>query len=102
MQTNTTHLKNICPCNTQKLDKNGNVAKEIHTDVFTKLNIVDSFYRRMSQNENIILRNKTFDDKNKKCWPRKALLVILPKPFDNKDMKEMWTSLLVKVIEVRL
>ena len=78
------------------------MTKEIHSDALTKLHVVDSFYRRMSQKENIILRNKTFDEKSKKCWPRRALLVILPEPFKKEESKDMWTSLLVNVIEVML
>jgi len=76
--------------------RNKGQPKIIIMNNLLNLGVVDSFHCHESINQDIVLQNKSLDEKHHKCWGRKVPLVI-----PNRVMNEqLWMSLLVKVIEV--
>ena len=66
-------------------NKNKGIPKTVTMNNLLNLGVVESFHHHETINQSIVLRNKTFDEKNQKCWGRKVLLVI-PKQVMNEKL----------------
>lgn len=77
-------------------NKKAGTSKVITMKNLLDINVVDSGYRRQSQDNNVILRNVSVDEKNNKQWGRKYLLIVAAQEMND----DLWTAVLVKILQV--